>query len=245
MNGSRQLINLAGVLLVVVLLVAGVALVAMPMYAQSRATDLQTVTVAQENLVYQQQIAELTEAESRIDVIDANVAELRSEIAAQEQLDDVQGLIAAAARSVKVRVESVAVEAPASFVPREPAVEDDVETPVDDAATPDSATTEGPSEEADQTAVDTSPAVTEQLEPQRQILVTIVVDLTADDSSQGPAAGADEFDVDELHSQADAAAAFVDALRSGPRLVSPIEIELSDGKLTVAVLTYYRAEDES
>lgn len=252
MNANRQLINLAGVLLVVVLLVTGVALVAMPLYAQSGSTDLQTVTVAQQNSLYEQQIAELTAAAEGIDAIDADLSALRSEIAADAQLDDVHRLIATAAATGDVHVESVTIDEAATFVPRNAASEQagaeaaasSAEAPVQDGAE-DAA--DGADETADDTAVDTAPTGDEELGPQQQILVTVTVDLATPFVSPPKDSGSDKIDFDpaELNRQSRAAAAFVDALRAGPRLVSPVEIELIDGKLTVAALTYYRVEDPS
>ena len=74
MNSNRQLINLAGLLIVIAILVAGVALVALPMWAQSRTIDENTMTVEQTNAVYEAQIAQLSAAGENIEEVDVDLA---------------------------------------------------------------------------------------------------------------------------------------------------------------------------
>ena len=59
MTLNKQLINLLGILLAVVVLVAGLALIAYPMFAQAQTLDGNTRTVAQTNSVYQAQVDSL------------------------------------------------------------------------------------------------------------------------------------------------------------------------------------------
>lgn len=228
MNANKQLINLAGILVVVVILVAGVALIAVPMFTQAQATDTQTQTVAQSNSVYEAQVAALSKANDGIDAIDADLADLRTEIAAQPKLDDVLEIIDAAAETTAATIESITVADPVSWTARG-AVVDTSGTGV-----PVAAPTPAPTEEAtetdtgetdaaaDTTATDTAPAADPSaVTAQAQVLVSITVTVA----------------------DAKTAASFVDALRVGPRLILPIDSTLADGKLTVQALAFIRTED--
>lgn len=253
MNANKQLINLAGILLVVVLFVAGVTLVALPMYSQSQTIDGQARSAAQTNMLYEQQIAQLTDAESRIEQIDGELAELRREIASSPQLDDLHVLIDAAARSADVRVTSVNVSESEPWSARGRGSE---EGEVPAAPAEESADADAPAVGESAPAAAADAGVTATVEgssaPQRQVLTTIVVEVGAgyDTDGEGSAAdgggGGDEQSGDTLLADdilADLAAkgvSFVDALRKGPRLVTPIDLKYEDGELTVTVLTYYR-----
>lgn len=120
MNVNKQFINIAGILLVVVVLTAGIALIALPMFSQAQATQAQTATVEQTNSVYQGQIDALSAAEARSDEIDASLAALRTEIAATPQLDDVFEIVATAAEANQATIESVVAAEPTAFAARPP-----------------------------------------------------------------------------------------------------------------------------
>lgn len=271
MNTNKQLINLAGILIIVVLLVAGVALVALPMFTQSQTIDGQTRSVAQTNMVYEQQIAQLAAAEARIGEIDGELDELRREITLSPQLDDLHLLIASAAESVDVHVSSVEVSNPDGWsargrgTPEEaPAVEAPTSEPAPDADAAAAAGTEPAPTDAEG---EEAPAVSaeEIAGPQRQVLATIVIDVgtgfaegpvqTEEASGENSDAADAEADGaegdggtvlladDVLEELAAKGVEFVDALRKGPRLVTPIDLKYEDGELTVTVLTYYRTPD--
>ena len=261
MNANKQLINLAGILIIVVIVVAGVALVAMPMYSQSQTIDGQTRSVAQTNMVYEQQIAQLTEAEARITELDGDLDELRREITLSPQLDDLHLLIESAAKSVDVHVSSVNVDDPEGWsargrgTPEEaPAVEASTAEPGADAAA--EAGAEPAPAGADGEEAPAASAEEEIAGPQRQVLATIVIDVGtgfAEDPVQTEEADADGdaegeggtvlLADDVLEELAAKGVEFVDALRKGPRLVTPIDLKYEDGELTVTVLTYYRTPD--
>lgn len=252
MNSNKQLVNLGGILVVVVLLVAGFALVAMPMYTQAQTTDAQTRNVAQTNSIYEQQIARLSSAQSQIDDIDESLASMRKEIAAIPRLDDVHALIAAGAEDIDMRVESVSIDAAAPWIPRDAldgdgnaVLPEDIDSAADAEATADPAVegegtaeaepaAEAPAEDADQT-------------PQQQILVTITLDTLKPYAPTVEGEGEnieDEtvIDVDGLSSIAKNLMTFVDALRKGPRLITPINIAYEDDKCIITVLTYLRTD---
>lgn len=223
MNANRQLINLAGILVVVALLVAGIALIAMPMYAQSRETDADTRAVDQTNAVYEAQITQLSAQNERIDEIDAALASLRTAIPPQTTLDDVFELIADAVERTDVTVSSIKVGDAEPWSPRSGIAEGEEATPAPAEPTPDdgeSATGGEADAETDPAPSSPAPEVVE-VNPQQQLLVTIEVEV----------------------SDADTAMEFVDLLGKGPRLVAPIDATLEDGILTASVLTFVRMEN--
>lgn len=255
MTLNKQFINLLGILLAVVVVVAGLALIAMPMYSQAQTTDNETATVAQSNSVYQVQIDALSAANERIDDIDENLADLRVQIAATPKLDDVFEIVGAAAQQADVRIESITGGEIAAWVPRTALdaegnpVTVAPEAPVTDAAT-DGAATEGTATPAPVTPT------TPETSPQQQVVLTITIDMaqpfampTADAAADDPPPAADAESVDPAAvraaatAQAQKAAAFVDSLAVGPRLIAPTNVAYSGGKLTLSVLAFIRTED--
>ncbi len=222
MNLNKQFINVIGAVVILAVMVAGVALIALPMWSQSQATDASTRTVAQTNTVYQAQIDQLTAAEARIDQIDAHLTELRTEIAPFTRLDDAFDLIITAADERDLVLESINAAEPEPFVPRTSLTGEPAE-----AAPP--ASTDASAAPADaETPTDAAPAETapepttpDEASPQQQVALTITVPVP----------------------DAKTATAFVDDLRAGPRLISIIDATLTDGVLTVTALTYIRTED--
>ncbi|MGV9192789.1 hypothetical protein ACQ143_00380 [Microbacterium sp. MC2] len=222
MNLNKQFINLVGSVVILAVVVAGIALIAVPMWSQSQATDASTRTVAQTNAVYQAQIDQLTAAETRLDEIDAHLVELRTEIAPFTRLDDAFDLIVTAAEERDLVLESVTAGEPEPFVPRT-AVTDDAGQATPPASTEESTAPADADPSAGAPAAEAAPEPTspDATSPQQQVAFTIAVPVP----------------------DAEAAAAFVDDLRAGPRLISVIDATLSDGVLTVTALTYIRTED--
>lgn len=236
MNIPKNLINLLGVVVVVGVVVAGVCLVALPLYGASQSTDSQARTVAQSNDVYEIQVQQLSGHKERMAEITASLGELRREIAAIPQLDDVYEIIVAAAADTGVTITSVTAADPEEWVPRVPGAADDGTT--GDAAAPPAA---GPALSPTAPAADSpapgagaagpepaapsgdvpADASAAQTSPQRQIPLTIAVE--AADAMQ--------------------ASAFMDALGRGPRLIAPTDGTLDDGVLTVSALVFIRTEE--
>lgn len=233
MNGNRQLINLAGILIVVAVLVIGVVVVAMPMVGQAQDTDSRTRTVAQSNAVYDIQVAQLTAADARIAEIDASLAELRTAIAATPQLDDVFEIVTAAAAATTATIKSIRVADPSAWSPRARVVDATgsglpvaaaAEASVPTTETPADATESGEGESTDPApTAPTEPTAEPASSPRLQVVVTIEVALP-----------------DAL-----AATTFLDALGTGPRLLAPITSTYLDGVLTVEALALIRTEDAS
>lgn len=225
MNVNKQLINLAGILIIVAVLVIGVVVVAMPMVGQAQDTDSQTRTVSEANAVYDIQVAHLTRENDRIVEIDASLAALRTSIAATPQLDDVFEIINAAATGTAASIQSVRVADPTAWTARASVVDaigSGVPIP---AATPAPEVTEDPVADDAQPGGEPQPAPVAtpdaMTSPQLQVVVTIQVAVP-----------------DAL-----VAAAFVDALAAGDRLLTPISNRYLDGVLTVEALAFIRTEE--
>lgn len=226
MSLPKNLINLLGLVVVLAVLVAGVVLVALPMWGNAQTTQAAANGVAQTNAVYDQQVQALTAASSRMDEITASLAELETEIAPIPQMDDAFEIIAAAAASTGVVIESIKANELEPWVPRAPVTEfSDPANPAapaeevqpDGAAELDAVTVEE-GEEPAQTTPDASGS------PQQQIPVSIQV--TVKDAAT--------------------ATAFIDALGRGPRLIAPVNTTLDpgadEGNLVVNVLVFIRSE---
>lgn len=256
MTLNKQFINLLGILLAVVVVVAGLALIAMPMYSQAQTTDNETATVAQSNSVYQVQIDALSAANERIDDIDANLADLRVQIAATPKLDDVFEIVGAAAQQADVRIESITGGEIVAWVPRTALdAEGNPVTVAPEAPVTGDAATDGAATEGAATPAPAAPTTTET-SPQQQVVLTITIDMAqpfampgADAAADDPPPAADAESVDPAAvraaatAQAQKAAAFVDSLAVGPRLIAPTNVAYSGGKLTLSVLAFIRTED--
>ncbi len=119
MNGlNKQFINIIGVVIVVAVLIAGVALIALPMWSQAQTTDASTRNVAQTNAMYQAQIDQLSAAEARIDEIDAHIAGMRTEITAFSKLDDVFDIVVEAAEKHELVLDKVTASDSEPFASR-------------------------------------------------------------------------------------------------------------------------------
>lgn len=215
MNVNKQLINLAGILAVTVILLGGLALVALPMFSQTQATDAQTRNVAQTNATYQAQIDALSSAEEHSDEIDMSLTGLRAQIAAAPKLDDVFEIVAKAAEANQATIESIVAADPTAFAARPGVIDvgglgrptpapEPMTAPAETTATSteasDAADTSADST-TDASATDSAATDAEASGPQQEVLVTITVSVP----------------------DAKTAAAFIDALRVGPRLILPTE----------------------
>ena len=258
MTVNKQLINLLGILSVMVIAVLGVVLIAMPLYTQAQATDANATRIDQTNAVYQAQIDGLTVAEARLDEIDADLAELRAEIAATPSLDDVYEIITAAAQQSDVRIESITADSVQPWIARTQLDENGEVVAVSPAETPDDSDGETGTETTDGGAATEPPsaaAAGTEASPQQQVLLTAVIDLgqpfalpaasEAEASAGTITDGA--ADASAIRSaataQAQRAAAFTDALGAGRRLLLPINLDYAAEKLTLSVLTFIRTED--
>jgi hypothetical protein len=197
----KQLISIIGLIVTLGVVALAVLLVAVPMWVQSLAVDTQTASVANTNALYQVRVDALEAEKERQAEIDASVAQLRTQIPATNQLDDVFEVIGRAADSAGVTISTVTAGAPVGFVERTTAIEPgaEPETPAPDESGAGEEST-GPTADtgagAEQPATDAGPATSGR----QQIDFAIIV--TATDMAQ--------------------ATEFLDDLRSGPRLLSSI-----------------------
>lgn len=221
MNANKQFINLLGIVVIVAILVAGVALIALPMWSQSQTTDASTRTVAQTNAVYEAQVSQLTAVMDGDADLDRQLAELRADIPAITKFDDVFEIVNDAVNDLDLTIQKISIAETEDWVPRV----DASSAPVVDAApaAQDPATASEATETADEaTETPAAPASTEvAASSQRQAAVNIEV--AAPDAKT--------------------ATAFIDALGKGPRLLSPLNAAFDDGTLTLTVLTFFRTEE--
>jgi type II secretory pathway pseudopilin PulG len=119
MTASRRLINLAGTLLVVIALVAGTMLTALPIYLESRDLNAQEQDVAASNQLLQTQIDALRAKEAELPQVEQDLAELHAQFPSIPQLDDATQLVVKAAGKVNAGIESVQFGGFAPFAPRD------------------------------------------------------------------------------------------------------------------------------
>ncbi|MCT9821616.1 hypothetical protein N3K63_15120 [Microbacterium sp. W1N] len=225
MTLNKQLINLLGILVVVGILIAGIALIAVPMVGQAQTTASQTATVEQTNAVYEAQIAQLTAAQADQAQLDADTAALRAEIPASTQFDDVFEIAINAAVTHQLTIQSVTMAEPAPWVPRTSVADDGTAAPAEPAPATDAPAEDAAGEGTADAAGDAgtgaaAPAADPASTPRQQAVATITVP-------------APDFE---------AATAFVDSLQDGLRLLNPVNFEYTGGILTVTVNTFIRTD---
>ncbi|GAA1948821.1 hypothetical protein [Microbacterium deminutum] len=224
----KQLINVLGVVVCVGILALAIALVAVPVFVQSIATGAQSAVVAHTNELYQSQVDSLQTENQRIDEVKASVAALRTEIPATNRLDDVFELVASAAAASGVSVESIAAGENAAFAARtEPLPIGDTSVAPAVPLSDGTKTTSGASTKGGGAASAAQP------------------------SSDAPAAAGDrreqvDFTISVVATELDSTVRFLDALRAGPRLLSPIQTTVTPTAtgwdVTVAALTFVLPE---
>ncbi len=235
MTLSRQLINLAGGLAVVVVLALGILLVALPTFNQARATEQQADEIAATNDVYDIQVETLRGQQSQLGDLERELAALRAQIPATPLNDEVFELIGEAVESTGVFVETLtAADAEAWLPPSADPEGADGTTAAPDAAATDAAATDAtatpaptdaatdpaadPNATADGTTADGTTAETAapvEVDPRQMVPFTLVVTLV--DAAQ--------------------AARFLDALRDDDRLLTIEQAVLTEeeGELRLTV----------
>lgn len=217
----KHLVTAIGLIVALGVVALGVFLVAVPTYFQGLAVDGQTATVASTNAIYQSEVDHLRAEEENLDAINEEVLSLRAQIPAVGQLDDVFEVAARAAERSGVVITSVTAGESAPFVERTSA------TGATEAVAPAPESTADPADEAsDESATGETGSPAPQPMAGRQ-QVDFVIAATGSDMAQ--------------------VIAFVDALRSGPRLLSNITVrtqQAASGSVDVQVtaLTYVDTE---
>lgn len=220
MTLSRQLINLAGGLAVVVIIALGILLVALPTFNQARATEQQADEIAATNDVYDIQVETLRGQQTQLGDLERQLAALRAQIPATPLNDEVFELIGTAVETTGgVTVETITAADAETWLPPSADPEGtDGTAAAPDAASTDAATTDttaatptdgatdpaadpnataGGTATADGTTATETPAPVE-IDPRQMVPFTLVV--TLGDAAQ--------------------AARFLDALRDDDRLLT-------------------------
>lgn len=236
MTLSRQLINLAGGLAVVVILALGILLVALPTFNQARATEQQADEIAGTNDVYDIQVETLRGQQTQLGDLERQLAALRAQIPATPLNDEVFALIGEAVDTTGVFVETITAADAETWLPPSADPEGtDATAAAPDAASTDSATTDAtattptdgatdpaadPNATADGTATAEGTTATEtpapvEVDPRQMVPFTLVV--TLGDAAQ--------------------AARFLDALRDDDRLLTIEQAVLTEeeGELRLTV----------
>ena len=210
MTASRRLINLAGTLLVVIALVAGTMLTALPIYLESRDLNTQEREVAAANQLLQTQIDVLRAKEAELPEVERELAELHRQFPGIPQLDDASQLVVKAAGKVDAAIESIKFDSFAPFASRDAAAVAEQLPQTATSVTPpdepeangkngngsgDAAASEDATTETDPSPTSTTPAPGADGELQFPVAITVVVP------------------------DQNAANRFLDELRAGPRLL--------------------------
>lgn len=221
----KQLVTVIGLIVSLGVIALGVFLVALPLYLQAVGVDAQTATVANTNAIYQAQVDNLTAEAENLDQINADVADLRSQIPATGQLDDVFEVVARASEASGVSLTAITAGEQVAFAARTGATDRDAAAGAPDPA-PTPSATEGATDPTAGTTTDAAAPVDAVVTGGRQ-QVDFVISATATDMAQ--------------------ATAFLDALRAGPRLLNSITAtttQSGEGTIDVQIssLTFVDAE---
>ena len=215
----KQFINVVGVIVVAAVLAAGILLIGMPVYFQSVATSAQTRLLSQNNDTYETQVDLLNEEDGRLEEINAEVAVLRTQVPSTAQTEDIFKIVADAAATAGVTVLAVNALEPVPWFIRT--------TPEEDADDGDPGVdtdlTEQTSEGATGSRGDRGAATGES----SQLQVPVSISVALDDPTQ--------------------AAAFLEALGMGPRLLAVTETTMESVQngyhLGVESLAFVRTEE--
>ncbi|WP_409048540.1 hypothetical protein AB2L57_08195 [Microbacterium sp. HA-8] len=217
----KQFINLIGAILVIAVIVAGILLLAVPLFVNASQTGESAQSVAASNAAYAVRVATLEAESERLDEIESDLAELRAEIPAASDLDDVFELVATAAQQAGVTVVSATASTSEPWAARTAAVSTDAAVAPDapaDAQAPADGTTDAAASGTETSETAGGAASTDS--GRVQVPFTIIVEAA----------------------DPDAAARFLDALAQGPRLIAVVQSSLVDDaespRLTVNALTF-------
>jgi len=219
----KHIVTAIGLIVSLGVIALGVFLVALPLYFQAVAVDTQTSAVASTNALYETQVDSLTAQQENLGDIEANVAELRSQIPATGQLDDVFEVVAHAAEASGAQITAITAGEQVAFAPRMGVAEGDAA-----GAAP------APTTEATDAATDPTSGTTEDAAP-------------ANDPSAASERQQVEFTITAAAADIAQATAFLDALRAGPRLLSNVTATMSQSgegtvNVQISALTYVDEE---
>lgn len=226
MMASRRLINLAGLLLVLIALVAGTMLTALPIYLEARDRNAQEQIVAASNQLLQSQIDALRSQEAAMPQTEQELADLHRQLPGIPQLDDVIRLVVRASGKVNAAIDNVGFGSYAPFAAR---AGDDLISQLPQTATglgsaagdPAAVATDDDQAPADTAADGTTPATPDSASPQPttadQLQFPVTISVTVADQA--------------------AASRFLDELRAGPRLLQIDTVNATTGEAGAISLT--------
>jgi hypothetical protein len=223
----KHLVTALGLIVSLGVIALGVFLVAMPLYFQAVGVDGQTATVANINAIYQAQVDHLTEEEENLGEINAEVADLRSQIPATAQLDDVFEVVGRAAEASGVSLTTVSAGEQVLFTTRSGAIDGDAAAVAPaPAPEPTPSATAGATDATAGTPTDAAAGGGVTAASGRQ-QVDFVINASATDMAQ--------------------ATAFLDALRAGPRLLNSVTATTTQSghgafDVRISALTFVDAE---
>lgn len=219
---TRQLINLIGGLVTVLVLVAGVVLIGLPMYSGAQAAGKEADDVARGNATQQIVIDGLRVQEAQFDQLEDEVAQLRRQIAVEPRVDDVVALALAAVSAQGGTLDSVSATEAVPFAVR---VDEQAPAPAAEAdpGTAEASATDAAADgAADATAAASAPVAAPASGADTQLQVPVTLAMTAP--------------------SVEAATSIVDALRRGPRMLAVTQAtttsEEGGVKLNVEVLVF-------
>lgn len=221
----KHLVTAIGLVVSLGVIAMGVSLVALPVYLQAVGVGAQTTTVANTNAAYQAQVDSLHAQQENLDAINANVAQLRSQIPATGQLDDVFEVVARAAEASGISITAVTAGEQVAFAARAGVTEGD-------------GTATAPAPEP--TPVPTTGAADS---------ITGAPTVAPDAAAEGATSGRQQVDfaISATAADMEQATVFLDALRDGPRLLSSITATTNQSgegsfDMQISALTYLDAE---
>ncbi|KHK99174.1 hypothetical protein LK09_03990 [Microbacterium mangrovi] len=210
----KQLINLIGIVVAAGILVLAVVIGVVPQISTALSTSSQADQVAAQNDAYQLRIDQLQRQKQNMAALNASVAQLHRQIPAEYRLDDVFLLVANSAQTAKATITSVTAGDPAAFVQRSAPVPAGQPTPAPTAsATPAPSASASPA--ASPAPVAQPPAGAAAAAGQGRTQIEITIQVTVPDTKN--------------------AAKFLDALRSGPRLLANVSSVAAGGGTGSAV----------
>ena len=238
MRLPKEIINVLGILVTVAIVAVGVVLIAVPLFTAALSQASAVAQAATANAASQAQIDRLKTAQQNLSATTAHVAELRRQIPVANDFDDVFQAVNAAARAAGATVTSVQPGTPITYAVRTAAAAAAAAAGTNGSSAPAPSPSPSPSAHSNATSsgVSTGGPTTPQAGTQQQVPVTIIVNVPNAKSS----------------------AAFLDALATGPRIVTVSHAALTDSgssggsasgqssrtsyTLTVDAFTYTSAE---
>ncbi|GAA3775554.1 hypothetical protein GCM10022240_28980 [Microbacterium kribbense] len=215
MSLPKQVINLLGIVVVLAIVAIGGVAVAAPLYMQAMSTDTDTAGVAQTNSMYEIQVQGLQAAKKNLPQTQSAVAALHRQMPVAADLDDVFEIVNRAAKTTTASVATVSAGEVVPFAARTTVAADGTVAPAP-APTPAPSATPGAGGTAPADAATSgtpaAPAAPPAADPRMQAPFTITVDV----------------------SSPEAATAFLDELRKGPRLIAIVHSALSGSTGTSA-----------